>query len=86
MKILKINYLQDYKLEVLFTNGKVTTADFEMFLRNAKNKSISKFLDIEQFKTVTIDSGFLSWNDGEMEISAMSVFKDFSLKTQLAEC
>ena len=86
MKILKVNYLHDYKLEVLFINGKVITADFEVFLTNAKNKSISKFLEIEQFKTVTVDNGFLSWNDGEMEISAMSVYKDFSLKSQFTEC
>jgi len=83
MQILKVKYLHDYKLEVLFTNGKILTADFEMFLTNAKNNSISKFLDKEEFKTVTVDNGFLSWNEGEMEISALSVYTDFSTDTQL---
>ena len=84
MKILKVKYLHDYKLEVLFTNGKITTTDFEMFLTNSKNKCINKFLDKEKFKTVTVDNGFLSWNDGEMEISARSVYNDFSIDTQFA--
>ncbi len=30
-----------------------------------------------KFKKVSLDSGFLSWDDGEMEISACSVYDDF---------
>lgn len=82
MKILSIKYLQDYKLQVLFTNNKTTVVDFELFLRRSKNESINKFLDKDEFKSVVVDNGFLSWNDGEMEISAMSAYKDFSLRKQ----
>ena len=78
MKILKIKYLHDYKLEVLFSNGETKIADFEVFFKKAKNKSISKFLDKSKFKTVEINTGFLSWNNGEMEISAHSVFHQYS--------
>jgi len=78
MKILKVKYLHDYKLEVLFSNGETKIADFEVFLKKAKNKSIFKFLDKSKFKTVEIDTGFLSWNNGEMEISAYSVFHQYS--------
>ena len=75
MKILKIKYLHEYKLEVLFSNGETKIADFEVFLKKSKNKSISKFLNKNKFKLVEIDTGFLSWNNGEMEISALSVFQ-----------
>ncbi len=77
MKIVNVKYLSDYKLEVLFSNNKTNIADFEHFLRNSKNESITKFTDKRKFKKVTIDTGFLSWNDGEMEISAQSVYDEF---------
>ena len=78
MKILKVKYLNEYKLEVMFSNGETKIADFEVFLKKSKNKSISKFLDKTKFKLVEIDTGFLSWNNGEMEISALSVFHLYS--------
>jgi len=31
MKILKVKYLQEYKLEVLFSNNEKKTADIEFF-------------------------------------------------------
>ena len=81
MKILKVKYLQEYKLEVLFSNNEKKTADFDFFLKKSKNKSSSKFPDKNKFKLVVIDNGFLSWNDGEMEISAHSVYSQYSKNT-----
>ncbi len=78
MKILKVKYLNEYKLEVAFSNGETKIADFEVFLTKSKSKSISKFLDKSKFKLVEIDTGFLTWNNGEMEISAYSVFHLYS--------
>jgi len=79
MKILIVKYLDGYKLEVRFSNGELKIADFEDFLKKSKHISINKFLDKSKFKNVVIDTGFLSWNDGEMEISALSVYKEFCL-------
>ncbi len=81
MKILKVKYLQEYKLEVLFSNNEKKTADFDFFLKKSKTKSISKFPDKNKFKLVVIDNCFLSWNDGEMEISAHSVYSQYSKNT-----
>ena len=80
MKILSVNYLVDYRIEVLFSNGKTKIADFETFLKKSKNESTVKFLDKSKFKAVEIDNGFLSWNNGEMEISAFSVYNQYSIK------
>ena len=84
MKILNVKYLQEYKLEVVFSNGETKIADFEVFLKSSRIKSISKFLDKNKFKLVEIDTGFLSWNNGEMEISAHSVFHQYSKNTLAA--
>ena len=79
MKIISVKYIIDYKLEVCFSNGERKVANFEFFLKKSKHESINKFLNKNKFKKVTLDSGFLSWNDGEMEISASSVYNDFCI-------
>lgn len=84
MKIISVNYLNDYKLEIHFSNNDVKVCDFETFLRSSKNISINKFLNKKLFKKVIIDSGFLSWNNGEMEISAFSAFKEFAINEVFA--
>lgn len=77
MKIINVKYIDGYKLEILFSNNEIKIADFEFFLKKAKNLTITENLKIEKFKKVSIDTGFLSWNNGDMEISAQSVYKDF---------
>lgn len=77
MKIKEVQYVDGYKLKILFTNRKKKIADFEAFLKSAKNPMITENLDVDKFKSVTVDSGFLSWNDGAMEISAESVLNEF---------
>lgn len=79
MRIEKITYLKEYKIEVLFSNGEIRIADLEQFVTSAKQKSIHKYSDVAQFKKAKVDCGFLSWNNGEMELSADSIFKDFSI-------
>ncbi len=83
MRILSVKYIEDYKLEITFSNQVKKIADFEKFLRASKNKSINKFLDKNLFKLVFIDAGFLSWNDGEMEISAKSVYEKYAKSLKL---
>jgi hypothetical protein len=78
MKIISVKYLEDYKLEVVFSGGEMRIADFEEFITKSKHPSINKFADKVKFSKVEIDSGFLSWNNGEMELSALSVFNQFS--------
>jgi len=80
MKILSVKYLDAYKLEVQFSTGEIKIADFEDFLKKSKHTSINKFLDKSKFKKVVIDTGFLSWNAGEMEISALSVYNELCMK------
>jgi len=76
MRIIKVNYLNDYKLEIYFYNEETIIFDFEDFLRKSHNKSINKFLDKTKFKKVVVDTGFLSWNKGEMEISGEWIYEE----------
>ncbi len=83
MRIIKVNYLNDYKLDIVFYNNETIAFDFENFLKNSKHKSISKYLDKNKFKKVFIDTGFLSWNKGEMEISGEWIYEEFQKETKL---
>ena len=79
MKIISVKYLNGYKLDILFSTGERQVADFKDFLSGSQNPSIRKFLHKPYFKEVSVDSGFLSWNNGEMEISAHSAYNDFKI-------
>jgi hypothetical protein len=54
-------------------------------LRKSSHKSINKFLDKNKFKKVVIDTGFLSWNDGEMEITGEWICKELEKTKELQD-
>jgi hypothetical protein len=74
MKVKSVKHIQEYLLEVSFENGTVRQIDLKNFLLTAKNPMTTKFRDIELFKNVRIEYGHLSWGDGEMDLSAESLY------------
>ena len=77
MKVINVKHLADYKLEVMFSTNETKIINLENFLKNAKNPMISENLKLENFKNVAINTGFLSWNNGTMELSAESLYEIF---------
>ena len=77
IRITKVKYLIDYKLEIIIYNKETIVFDFERFLKKSTHKSNRKYLDKDKFKTVELVSGFLSWNDGEMEISGEWIWNEY---------
>ena len=61
--IKKVKYLERYKLELYFTNGKIKIFDMEDRLRNAKNMFLP-LKDIEFFKKVKCEYGTIVWPNG----------------------
>jgi Protein of unknown function (DUF2442) len=61
-----IKYLDEYKLELIFSDQLVRTIDFEPFLKSAKNPMTSKYLDMDNFKKYKLEYGDLVWGDYEM--------------------
>lgn len=74
MKIISVQYISGYKLKVQFSDGTVRVADFENFIKTSLQPMTNQFKDIERFKKVYIDSGHLTWEDGQMDISAHSIY------------
>ena len=75
MKIIAVKYISDYKLEVRFSNGQIRIADFEHFILSSLQPMTNQFKDIQRFKGVEIENGHLTWEDGQMDISAQSIYK-----------
>jgi len=59
-------YLQDYKLRLVFSDGKERIIDFGPFLLGSLNLMIQKYLDLDNFKNFTVEYGDLYWNDYDL--------------------
>lgn len=60
------DYVGEYKIKFLFSDGIERMIDFSDFLKNAKNPMTKKYLDKKLFKNYSIDYGDIIWNDYEM--------------------
>jgi hypothetical protein len=59
-------YIQDYKLRLVFSDSKERIIDFGPFLRGSLNPMIQKYLDLDDFKNFTVEYGDLYWNDYDL--------------------
>ena len=66
ISIDRAQYLDNYKVRLDFSDGISRTVDFESFLKSAKNPMTKKYLDVDNFKSFTIEYGDITWNDYEM--------------------
>jgi len=81
MKIIKVKYLSEYKLEVEFENGIKKITDFKKFLFREHSVMTTQFREISRFKNVQIEFGYLTWENGQMDISSESIYNnEFSPK------
>jgi DUF971 family protein len=66
VSIQKANYLGDYRINFLFSDGIERTIDFGYFLKKAKNPMTKKYLDKQLFQSYSIEYGDIVWNDHEL--------------------
>jgi len=59
-------YVEAYKLRLLFSDDVERIVDFSPFLHNAPNPMVHKYLEIDNFKDFTIAYGDLFWNDYDL--------------------
>lgn len=72
LKVVKAVNLGDYKLLVLFNNYKEKIVNLEPLL---KCKCYNKLNDINIFNSFYIESGILTWCNGEIDISPDNLFE-----------
>ncbi len=71
-RILKINWIDDLSVSVVFNNGESRIIDFRKVLKSigveADSPAVILF-DSKEFAKVTLDNHTLSWNNVEQYIS-----------------
>ena len=66
VSIHKAEYVGEYKINFLFSDGVERTIDFVSFLEKARNPMTQKYLDKNLFQSYSIEYGDIIWNDYEM--------------------
>ena len=66
LSIQSAEYINEYKIKLLFSDNSQQTIDFSDFIFNSRNPMICKYIDIEKFKQFNIQYGDLVWNDYEL--------------------
>ncbi|MBU0511528.1 MAG: DUF2442 domain-containing protein [Chloroflexi bacterium] len=64
--ISKAEYIDGYKLRLMFNNNNERIIDFGTFLHNSLNPMIRKYLQLDNFKNFTVEYGDLFWNDYDL--------------------
>ncbi|MFH1288823.1 MAG: DUF2442 domain-containing protein [bacterium] len=66
ISIIKAQYLNDYKIRFIFSDGVEQIINFKFFLSSAKNPMTKKYLNSSLFKKFKIRYGDIEWNDYEL--------------------
>lgn len=66
LEIIEAIYVTDYKLRLVFNDGKKRVMDFEPFLRQAQNPMLTQYRQLRKFKSFHLHQGDLMWGDYEM--------------------
>ena len=66
IEINKAQYMNNYKIAILFNDGKKRVIDLKDFLEKAKNPMTRKYLNRSNFKKFKVEFGDLIWGDYEM--------------------
>lgn len=80
LSIVKAEYIKDYKIKLVFSDGKENTINFEPFLNFSRNPMTRKFLDLNEFKTFKVEYGDLTWNDYELCFPIIDLYEDNIMK------
>lgn len=76
LKIIRAKYVDNYKIEIEFDDGKVNIVNFEGFLKSSSNPEIKKYLDKELFKNFSIVEGDLDWNDFDLIFPILDLYEN----------
>jgi hypothetical protein len=75
IEIKSVNYIGDYAIRILFSDGVNKLVDFKTFLESSSHPSIRKYLDETKFKQFTILDGNLNWNDYDLIFPVQDLYQ-----------
>jgi hypothetical protein len=65
-KVVNAEYINDYILDIQFSNGEIKRVNFGKFLKESLHPSIKKYLDKDKFNQFTIKNGNVNWNNYDL--------------------
>lgn len=85
MRVKQAQYIEDYKIKIMFSNGVIKFVDFAQFLKGAKHVFLP-LRNVDYFKEFQVDDITLSWPNGadfdpELLYSMGAVVKGRSVKS-----
>jgi hypothetical protein len=63
MNILSVKHSKDYIVEVVFKNGLAQKINLKNYIFSFDHPNVNPYRDIENFKRVRVEYGFLAWDD-----------------------
>ena len=75
ISIKQAKYIDNYKIYLLFDDGKETTVDFKNFIIKSHHPDIKKYRDFELFKKFTLKYGEIEWNDYELSFPIYDLYR-----------
>lgn len=76
IKIDSAKYVEDYKLQLFFSDGNEQIVNFGPFLKSSYHPEIRKFLILKNFKQFSIKSGDLMWGDFDLLFPIMDLYQN----------
>ncbi|MBE0514209.1 DUF2442 domain-containing protein [Sulfurimonas sp.] len=80
LKVVKAEYIKDYQIRLEFNDGLVRVIDFKNFIFLSRIPAISKYKDLELFKTFSITDGDLEWNDYDLCFAITDLYENKNIE------
>ena len=75
ISIKKAKYIDNYKISLLFNDGKENILDFKDFIIKSQHPDIKKYQDLNLFKNFNLEYGELEWNDYDLAFPIYDLYK-----------
>jgi len=75
ISIKEANYIEDYKISLLFNDGKNNILDFKNFILKSQHPDIKKYENLNLFKRFNLEYGELQWNDYELAFPIYDLYQ-----------
>jgi hypothetical protein len=76
INVIKAEYIESYKLEILFSNDRKNLVDFSAFFETHSNPQYNKYKKENNFKKFKIENGNVVWGkDWDMIFPVDELFK-----------
>ena len=80
LEIESAKYIDDYKLKLIFNDGKINIVDFENFILSSRHPEIKKYQDKSLFKNFNLTYGELEWRDYDLVFPIFDLYEKQELQ------